>query len=505
MVAVVDFGSQYTQLIARRIRELKIYCEIFPCSVKMETLKGKGVKVVILSGGPGHLNIEGIPDFDARILKNFYILGICYGMQVIANYFGGTVTHGVKREYGETLFYPEKGERIFKGIGGETTVWMSHWDYVSEMPDGFVCIGSTNNTKIAAMRSEDEKIYALQFHPEVVHTKDGVLMLKNFLYDICGLQPSWNPGSILKNIENEIRSTVKNERIICGLSGGVDSSLLAVILNNVCGKNALSVFVNNGLLRKGEPEKIVEIFKNRINLKYVDASEIFLKRLAGVSDPEKKRKIIGHTFIRIFEKEAQKFGAKYLAQGTLYPDVIESMSPFGGSSSTIKTHHNVGGLPEKLKLILVEPFRFLFKDEIRQLAKELNLPDFLINRHPFPGPGLAIRIIGSVNKTRLEVLREADSIVMEEMKKAGLYNKIWQAFAVLLPVKSVGVMGDKRTYENVIALRVVHSIDGMTADWVRIPYELLGTIANRIVNEVKGINRVVYDITSKPPATIEWE
>lgn len=505
MVGIIDFGSQYTQLIARRVRELRIYCEIFPCTVTVETLEKKGIAAVILSGGPGHVHLDGESGFDKRIFSRFYVLGVCYGMQLLAGCFGGSVCPGKQREYGETVFYPETGDRIFSGVQKETVVWMSHWDYVEKLPAGFAATGRTSNTKIASMRSENGKIHALQFHPEVIHTREGMTILKNFLYGICGFKPVWNPESMLKKTENEIREKVGSGKVICGLSGGVDSACLSVILNEVCGKNSLSVFVNNGVLRKGEPEKIVGTFKNRVNLKYVDAGELFLKRLEGVSDPEKKRKIIGNTFIKIFEKEAKKCGAKFLAQGTLYPDVIESTSPFGGPSSIIKTHHNVGGLPEKLKLSLVEPFRFLFKDEVRQLGRELKLPDFIVGRHPFPGPGLAVRIVGSVNKNRLEILREADSIVMQEMKLAGLYGKVWQAFAVLLPVKSVGVMGDKRTYENVIALRVVKSTDGMTADWVKVPYKTLGSISNRIINEVKGVNRVVYDITSKPPATIEWE
>lgn len=505
MVAVIDFGSQYTQLIARRIRELNIYCEIFPSSVGLETLKSRNVSTVVLSGGPGHIPALEKIHFDNRIFDNFFVLGICYGMQLIAKYFGGEVMPGKNREYGETVFYPDTSDKIFDGISEKTIVWMSHWDTVVKLPDGFKIIGSTDNTQIAAMRSVNGRIYGFQFHPEVVHTKEGKTILKKFFYCICGLKPEWNSESILHLAEKEVKEKVGDKKVICGLSGGVDSSTLAIILNNICGKNALSVFVNNGLLRKGEAEKISGVFKGRVNFKYVDAEEVFLKRLKGVVDPEKKRKIIGNTFIHIFEKEARKFGAKFLAQGTLYPDVIESISPFGGPSARIKTHHNVGGLPEKLHLELVEPFKFLFKDEVRSIAKELNLPDFIVNRHPFPGPGLAVRVIGSIDKNRLQILREADSIVIEEIKKADLYSEVWQAFAVLLPVKSVGVMGDKRTYENVIAVRIVKSIDGMTADWVKIPYEVLGTISNRIVNEVKGVNRVVYDITSKPPATIEWE
>ncbi len=505
MVGIIDFGSQYTQLIARRIREFGIYSEIFSYSVDVETLKKRGVEAVILSGGPGHIHSEQAVEFDAGIFRNFYILGVCYGMQLLAEHFKGRVSPGTKREYGETVFMPDSREPIFSGVRKETLVWMSHWDYVSKLPEGFVSIGRTANTEIAAIKSLNGKIFAVQFHPEVMHTKEGSRMLKNFLYRICRLKRNWSAGSMLKKTEEEIKSKVKNEKIICALSGGVDSSCLAAIIHNVCGRNSLSIFINNGLLRKGEHEKIVEVFKNRVNLRYLNASELFLKKLSGVANPEKKRKIIGKTFIQLFEKEAVKFGAKHLAQGTLYPDVIESISPLGGPSAKIKTHHNVGGLPEKLKLSLVEPFRFLFKDEVRQIGRELMLPETLVNRHPFPGPGLAVRIVGSVDKNRLEILRNADSIVMEEIKSCGLYGEIWQAFAVLLPVKSVGVMGDKRTYENVVALRMIKSTDGMTADWYRMPHKILGKISCRIVNEVKGVNRVVYDITSKPPATIEWE
>lgn len=505
MVGIIDFGSQYTQLIARRIREAKVYSEIFPPGVKVERLKNRGIKAVILSGGPGHIH-KGLYRFDKRIFSgDFYILGICYGMQLIAEIYGGKVEEGKKREYGKTFFYPDRSEEIFHNLKKETIVWMSHWDIVRKIDKNFKIIGKTENCPIAAVRDKNKKIYGLQFHPEVTHTEEGKKIIKNFLFKICKFKPSWDPGSILKKIEKEIKEKVGDEKVICGLSGGVDSSTLSVILNNVCGKRALSVFVNNGVLRKGEAEKIVKWFGKKINLKYIDASDLFLKRLKGVADPEKKRKIIGNTFIKVFEIEAKKFGAKFLAQGTLYPDVIESTSAFGGPTARIKTHHNVGGLPDKLNLSLVEPFRFLFKDEVRKIAKEVKLPDFLINRHPFPGPSLAVRIIGSVNKQRLEILKNADIIVEEEIMKAGIYNSVWQAFAVLLPIKTVGVMGDKRTYENVIAVRIVKSIDGMTADWAKIPYSVLDIISSRIVNEVKGINRVVYDITSKPPGTIEWE
>jgi GMP synthase (glutamine-hydrolysing) len=505
MVGIIDFGSQYTQLIARRVRELKIYCEIFPYNVSFETLKGKNVRAVILSGSPGHVNLDSIKSFDKRIIEGFCVLGICYGIQMLAACLGGRVIPGNVREYGETIFHPEENEEIYRGIGKETVVWMSHRDYVEKLPPGFVLTGSTKNTRIASMRSKDGKIQGLQFHPEVVHTREGKTIFKNFLYGICGLRAHWGRESILKTIKKEIKERVGSAKVICGMSGGVDSACLSVILNEVCGKNSLSVFVNNGLLRKGEPERIVKTFKNRVNLRYVDAEKVFLKRLEGVTDPEKKRKIIGNVFIRIFERESKEYGAKFLAQGTLYPDVIESLSPFGGPSSVIKSHHNVGGLPKRFKLSLIEPFRFLFKDEVRHLGRELKLPDFLVDRHPFPGPGLAVRIVGSVNKKRLDILRDADNIVTEEIKIAGLYSEVWQAFAVLLPVRSVGVMGDRRTYENVVAIRVVKSSDGMTADWVKVPDKTLGVISNRIVNEVNGVNRVVYDITSKPPATIEWE
>jgi len=506
MVAIIDFGSQYTQLITRRIRELKVYSEIFPYNTKAKILKEKGAKAVILSGGPGHIPEKGIIPFDREILNgDFYILGICYGMQLIGKIFGGNVSSGEKREYGKTKFYPDRKEKIFQNLKNETTVWMSHWDYVEKLPEGFKIIGNTDTCRIAAMRNNDRKIYCLQFHPEVIHTVEGKKILKNFLFQICGFKPSWNPSSMLVMAENEIRNKVKDNRIICALSGGVDSSCLAVLLNKVCGNNSLSIFVDNGLLRKGETERIHKISEGRLNLKQVDATELFLKQLKGISAPEKKRKIIGNTFIRIFEKEAKKFGAKFLAQGTLYPDVIESTSPFGGPSAKIKTHHNVGGLPETLHLSLVEPFRFLFKDEVRKIGRQLGLSEEIVSRHPFPGPGLAVRIIGSVTKEKISILKEADYIVEEEIRKAGLYKKLWQAFAILLPIKSVGIMGDKRTYENVVVLRIVRSTDGMTADWAKIPYSVLEKISNRLVNEVKGLNRVVYDITSKPPATIEWE
>lgn len=504
MVGIIDFGSQYTQLIARRVRELKIYCEIFPYTSTYKELEKKGVKAVILSGGPNHISDKECLKFDRNIIDKLPSLGICYGMQIIAHLYGGKVVCTNKREYGETLFRPGD-DILFEGIEKETVVWMSHLDCVTTTPPGFEAIGKTASAEIAAMKKSNSMIYGLQFHPEVLHTKNGLLYLKNFLTVIAGIKQDWTPGSMLKRAEEYIRNTVKDEKTICALSGGVDSSCLAAILNEVSGKKSLCVFVNTGLLRKDEEIKIQKVFKTRVNLKYIDASEMFLQKLKNVADPEKKRKIIGRTFIKIFEKEAEQFGAKFLAQGTLYPDVIESISPFGGPSARIKSHHNVGGLPKRLKLSLVEPFKFLFKDEVRLIGHEMGLPSTIINRQPFPGPGLAVRIIGSVNRERTAVLKNADAIINEEIRAAGLYEKIWQSFAILLPVQSVGVMGDKRTYEHVITVRAVTSADGMTADWVKLPYELLARISNRIVNEVHGINRVVYDITSKPPGTIEWE
>ena len=506
MIAIIDFGSQYTQLIARRVRELKVYCEIFPYTVSAEELKKRGISAVILSGGPGHIPERNAFPLDKDFFSGaFFILGICYGMQLTAQFFGGEVHPGIKREYGRALFRPDLNDPLFNGTGKESVVWMSHWDYVAKVPKGFTLVGSTDNCKAGAMRNAKGTIYGLQFHPEVVHTDDGTAILSNFLFLICHLTPSWNPASMLTMAQEQIRNRVGDGRIICAMSGGVDSSCLATIIHKVCGRNSLSVFVNNGVLRKDEERKIVRTFTPRINLRYMDASDLFLKKLKNVADPERKRKIIGKTFIEVFDREARTFGADYLAQGTLYPDVIESISPFGGPSVRIKSHHNVGGLPETLKLKLVEPFRFLFKDEVRRIAAELSIPNEIVNRQPFPGPGLAVRIIGSVSPQRLEVLRNADVIVMEEIKKAGFYDKVWQSFSILLPIKSVGIMGDKRTYDNVVAVRIVHSTDGMTADWVKLPHELLETISGRIVNEVKGVNRVVYDITNKPPATIEWE
>ncbi|CUS93563.1 GMP synthase (glutamine-hydrolysing) [Candidatus Kryptobacter tengchongensis] len=433
-------------------------------------------------------------------------MGICYGLQLIAYNLGGEVDRFAKREYGKAILKIEKDDDLFYGLGSNTVVWMSHGDALVKAPDGFEVIGQTENSPICAIRKKDKKIYGVQFHPEVANTEKGIDMLKNFVYKICECHGGWNAEFFIENTIKEIKDTVKDKKVICAVSGGVDSTVLAVLLNKAIGKNLIAIYIDNGLMRKNESIEVIEMFKKLgINVHYVGAGEIFLERLHGVVEPEMKRKIIGHTFVEVFEREAEKFvDVEFLAQGTLYPDVIESTS-YRGPSSKIKTHHNVGGLPEKMKFKLIEPFRELFKDEVRRVGKSLGLDDEILNRHPFPGPGLAVRIIGEITHEKLEILRSADEILIEEIKKANLYDKMWQAFAVLLPVRSVGVMGDERSYEYVIALRAVTSQDGMTADWVRLPYDVLERISSRIVNEVRGVNRVVYDITTKPPATIEWE
>ncbi len=521
-ILILDFGAQYTQLIARRVREGNVYSEIYSFNAPIDRIKAFSPKGIILSGSPASVYDKGAPICNPEVFKlGIPILGICYGMQLITHLLGGRVAKAQKREYGRANLIIDDDSDLFKGVGqipphppllkggggGLTTVWMSHGDRIEESPKSFIPIAHTENSPIAAMKDAVRKFYAVQFHPEVVHTPAGVKIIHNFIYNICGCIPTWTMTSFIESSVSKIREVVGKKKVICALSGGVDSSVTAALVHRAVGDKLTCIFVDNGLLRKNEPEKIKETFKRylHINLRYVDARKRFLKKLTGVKAPERKRKIIGREFIKVFEEEAKKIGkVDFLAQGTLYPDVIESTF-FRGPSATIKSHHNVGGLPTRLRFSLIEPLRELFKDEVRAVGKELGLPVDMVWRQPFPGPGLAIRIIGSVTDERLVILRDADSIVLEEIKKAGLYNEIWQSFAVFIPVRTVGVMGDERTYENVIALRAVISQDGMTADWVRLPYDLLGTISNRIINEVRGVNRVVYDISSKPPSTIEWE
>jgi GMP synthase (glutamine-hydrolysing) len=508
-ILILDFGSQYTQLIARRIREAKVYCEIWPCTQKIPEIKKFAPKGIILSGGPASVFEDKSPRLDPEILKmGVPVLGICYGMQAIAHVSGGKVEKAQRREYGHAVISAVGRSRLFDGVSEwPMPVWMSHGDHVTKLPAGYVVTAKSVNAPVAAMEDSSGTIIGLQFHPEVTHTPEGMKLIRNFLFSICDVKPTWTMSSFIEESAKKIRTEVGDKKLIVGLSGGVDSSTAAVLLYKAIGDQLTCIFVDNGLLRKDEPSKVVRLFRGsfHINLIAVDAAKRFLKKLKGVSDPEEKRRIIGNEFIKVFEEEARKIpNVKFLAQGTLYPDVIESVS-FKGPSAVIKSHHNVGGLPEKMGLKLIEPFRELFKDEVREVGRQLGLPNEIVQRQPFPGPGLAVRIIGEVTEERLRILREADDIMMQEVKAHGWYNRVWQTFCVLLPVKTVGVMGDERTYENVIAFRAVTSTDGMTADWVHLPYELLGVISSRIINEVKGVNRIVYDISSKPPATIEWE
>ena len=509
MILIIDFGSQYNQLIARRVRECQVYCQIEPPGISLNAISELKPKGIILSGGPSSIYEKQSPKVDPGIFRlNIPILGICYGMQFMVDALGGRVERAGKREYGFAALSIVRQTGLFKGVRKKTDCWMSHGDAITKLPPGFAVTASTENTRFAAAADSAKKRYGVQFHPEVEHTPLGKQMLHNFIFNACDCKRNWTMKSFAKHAITQIQETVGDRKVILGLSGGVDSSVTALLIHTAIGKNLTCIFVDNGLMRKNEAEKLKTIFGRhlQLNIKFVMAGSQFLKALKGVTDPEKKRKIIGKVFMVVFESEAIKIkDAVFLAQGTLYPDVIESISAFGGPTSVIKSHHNVGGLPKKMKLKLIEPLKYLFKDEVRKLGKAIGLQENLVWRQPFPGPGLAVRIIGEITPKRLSILREVDDLLLAEIKRSGYYRKVWQSFAVLLPIKSVGVMGDKRTYESIVAIRAITSRDAMTADWARLPHDLLGRISNKIINEVSGVNRVVYDISSKPPSTIEWE
>jgi GMP synthase (glutamine-hydrolysing) len=514
-ILILDFGSQYTQVIARRIRELQVYSEVVRFDISADEVRAAAPNGLILSGGPASVYENGAPQIDPQIFSlGVPALGICYGMQQMAHHLGGAVEFSARREYGSGMLHITDGSQLFEGIGDQLDIWNSHGDKVTQLPSGFRAAARTDNSDFAAIEDPQRRLFGLQFHPEVAHTPRGKEILKNFVYHVCHCSMDWTMGSFINEACERVRARVGDSKVVLGLSGGVDSSVVAALLHKAIGDQLTCIFVNNGLLRAGEEEVVQRVFVENfhVRLKYVDASERFLDLLRGVIDPEQKRKVIGNEFIRVFEDAVVELAAgdhksefRFLAQGTLYPDVIESVAIGGNPAHVIKSHHNVGGLPEKMHFELVEPVRQLFKDEVRQAGLQLGLPKEIVYRQPFPGPGLAVRVLGEVTPERLRILREADTIVTSEMEAADWYYKVWQSFAVLLPVQSVGVMGDQRTYETTIALRIVESQDGMTADWVRVPYELLARISSRIVNEVKGVNRVVYDISTKPPSTIEWE